>query len=162
METVSCGCCLFWDEKHSLHLEFIWKDDGERRTGEYKSSEWVKVAQSRPTLFDPMDCSPPGSSVHGILQAIILEWITTSLSRGSSQPRNRTCISYVSCIGKQVLHHECQSWDKSKYLAPTTKQVIQFEKANSFSAFLGWLTQFLWISHVIMNRKIMFYNATQM
>ena len=44
------------------------------------------VAQSRPTLCDPMDCSPPGSSVHGILQARILEWVTTSFSRGTSQP----------------------------------------------------------------------------
>ena len=112
--------------------------------------------------FEPMDCSQTGSSVHGIIQARILEWIVISLSRGSSQPRNRTRISHVYCIGKQVLHREYQSWDKSKYLAPTTKQVIQFEKANSFSACLARLTQFLWISHVIMNRKIMFYNATQM
>ena len=41
--------------------------------------------QSRPVLFDPMDCSPPGSSVHGILQARIPEWVATSSSRGSSQ-----------------------------------------------------------------------------
>ena len=46
------------------------------------------VAQSYPTLCDPIDCSPPGSSVHGILQARILEWIATSFSRGSSQPRD--------------------------------------------------------------------------
>ena len=44
---------------------------------------------------DPVDCSPPGSSVHGILQARILEWVAISFSRGSSQPRNRT---WVSCI----------------------------------------------------------------
>ena len=53
------------------------------------------VAQSRPTLCNPMDCSPPGSSVHGILQARILEWVAVSFSRGSSQPRDRT---QVSCI----------------------------------------------------------------
>ena len=47
------------------------------------------------TLCDPMDCSPPGSSVHGILQARILEWVAISFSRGSSQPRDRT---QVSCI----------------------------------------------------------------
>ena len=46
-----------------------------------------EVAQSCPTLCDPMDCSLPGSSVQGIFQAIVLEWITISLSRGSSQPR---------------------------------------------------------------------------
>ena len=43
-------------------------------------------AQSCPTLRDPMDCSPPGSSVHGVLQARILEWAPMSFSRGSSQP----------------------------------------------------------------------------
>ena len=44
----------------------------------------VLVAQSCPTLCHPMDCSPPGSSVHGILQARILEWVAISFSRGSS------------------------------------------------------------------------------
>ena len=47
------------------------------------------------------DCSPPGSSVHGILQARILEWVAISFSRGSSRPRDRTCIS---CIDRQILH----------------------------------------------------------
>ena len=56
---------------------------------------WCEVAQSCPTLCDPMDCSPPGSSVHGILQARILEWVAISFSRGSSQPRDQT---QVSCI----------------------------------------------------------------
>ena len=56
----------------------------------------VSVAQSRPTLCDPMDCSPPGSSVHGILQTRILEWVAIFFSRRSSQPRDRT---YVSCTG---------------------------------------------------------------
>ena len=53
-------------------------------------SKWVLVAQSCPTLCNPMDCSPPGSSVHGILQTRILEWVAISFSRGSSQPRDRT------------------------------------------------------------------------
>ena len=47
---------------------------------------YVLVAQSYPTLFDPVDCIPPGSSVLGILQARILEWVAISSSRGSSQP----------------------------------------------------------------------------
>ena len=54
---------------------------------------------------DPMDCSPSGSSVHGIFQARILEWIAISFSRGSSWPRAQTCISWVSCIGRQILYH---------------------------------------------------------
>ena len=51
----------------------------------------------------PMDCSPPGSSVHGILQARILEWVAVP-SRGSSQPQNQTHISGIPCIYRQVLH----------------------------------------------------------
>ena len=48
----------------------------------------VLVAQSCPTLCDPMNCSPLGSSVHGILQARTLEWVAISFSLGSSQPRD--------------------------------------------------------------------------
>ena len=51
------------------------------------------VAQSCQTLCDPMACSLPGSSVHAILQARILEWAAISFSRGSSRPRDRTCVS---------------------------------------------------------------------
>ena len=53
----------------------------------------VLVAQSCLTLCDPVDCSLPGSSVHGILQARILEWVALSSSRGSSRPRDPICIS---------------------------------------------------------------------
>ena len=60
-----------------------------------ETPEPVLVAQLCLTLCDPMYCSPPGSSVHGILKARILEWIAISFSRGSSQPRDQT---QVSCI----------------------------------------------------------------
>ena len=59
--------------------------------------------QSCPTLCDSLDCSPPGSSVHGILRAIILECVAMTSSRGSSRHRDQTHISYVSCIGRQDL-----------------------------------------------------------
>ena len=55
-----------------------------------------EVAQSCPTLCDPVDYSPPGSSVHGILRARILEWVAISFSRGSSRPRNRTQVSRIA------------------------------------------------------------------
>ena len=55
------------------------------------------VAQSGPTLWDPMDCKPPASSVHGILQARILGWVAICSSRGSSRPWDGTHISCVSC-----------------------------------------------------------------
>ena len=55
--------------------------------------ESVLVAQLCPTLCDPVDCSPPDSSVHGSLQARILEWVAISFSRGSSIPRDQTWVS---------------------------------------------------------------------
>ena len=61
----------------------------------YESESESEVAQSCPTLCDPIDCSLPGSSVHGILQAIVLEWIVISFARGSSQPRARTRVSRI-------------------------------------------------------------------
>ena len=64
----------------------------------------AKSIQSCPTLCNHMDPSPPGSSVHGILQARILEWVAVPSSRGSSWPRDWTCVSYVSCISRQVLY----------------------------------------------------------
>ena len=60
----------------------------------------VLVSKSCPTLCDAMDCSPVGSSVHGILQERILEWVAMPSSRGSPQPRDQTHISYVSCVGR--------------------------------------------------------------
>ena len=88
----------------------------------------VCVAQSCPTLCDPMDSSPPGSSVHGILQARILEWVAMSYSMGSSQPKDQTCVSHVFCIGRQVLYHLTHqgSLDSTWLVAKTrTKHSIQ-------------------------------------
>ena len=58
------------------------------------------VAQSCLTLCNPMNCGLPGFSVHGISQSRILEWVAISLSKGSSQPRDQTC---VSCTGRRIL-----------------------------------------------------------
>ena len=71
----------------------------------YIYSMHAKTLQSCPTLCDPMECSLPGSSVRGILQARILEWVTISFSRGTSQPRDQTHVSRVSCTGRWVLYH---------------------------------------------------------
>ena len=54
----------------------------------------VIVSQSCPTLCNPVDCSPPGSSVHGILWARILQWVDILFSRGSSPPRDQTWVSW--------------------------------------------------------------------
>ena len=79
---------------------------------EHSGNEQVKILASLsakslqlcPTLCHPIDYSPPGSSVHGILQARILEWFAMPSSRGSSWPRDRTRVSWVSCIGRWVLY----------------------------------------------------------
>ena len=63
--------------------------------------------QSCPILCNPMDCSPAGSSVHGILQVRILEWVAIFFSRGSSWSTDQACIS---CISRQTLYY-CATWE---------------------------------------------------
>ena len=87
----NCASNSFW----CLILTYIFKH----------ACMCVKSLQSYPTLCDFMDCSPPGSSVHGLLQARILECVAMPSSRGVSQPRDGTRVSYVSFIGRQVLYH---------------------------------------------------------
>ena len=65
--------------------------------------KWSKVAQLCPTLCDPMDCSLPGFSIYGILQARVLEWVAISFSRGSSRPRDWTRVSRI--VGRR-----CNLW----------------------------------------------------
>ena len=67
-------------------------------------------AESCLTLCNPIDCRPPGSSVHGISQARILEWVAISFSRGSSWSRDRTHVACVSCtsfVGRLILYQRC-------------------------------------------------------
>ena len=79
-----------------LVIQLLWNSTTKMSPLDYKyTSEWSEVAQSCPTLCSPMDSSPPGSSVHGIFQARILEWVAISFSRGSCWPRDWT---RVSCI----------------------------------------------------------------
>ena len=77
--------CDEWNRKHVTYLRIF----------KFLCAVLCLVAQSCLTLCDPMSCSPPDSSVHGILQTRILEWVAMPSSRGSSQPRDRT---QVSCI----------------------------------------------------------------
>ena len=75
----------------------------------FKRSHYIMCvcAQSYPTLCDPLDCSPPGFSVHGISQARILEQVAISSSRGSFWPRDRTC---SCCIGRWILY-QWATWE---------------------------------------------------
>ena len=84
--------CFDWGGREDLDQETkvqLHRREREReRERESERDDPGEVAQSCPTLCDPIDCSPPGSSVHGIFQARVLEWVAISFSRGSSQPRD--------------------------------------------------------------------------
>ena len=86
----------------------------------------------------PMDCSPPGSSVYGILQARIPEWVAISSSRGSSQLRDQTHISCVSCIGRWVLHHWDTSLVAQMWFTVTPRKILK----NNISK--PWACPFKW------------------
>ena len=84
----------------------------------------ARSLQSCLTLSNTMGCSPPGSSVHGILQARVLEWVAMPSSRGSSLPRDGIWISYSSCIGRRFF---TTSTTKLKEVSNKWK-VLQFWK----------------------------------
>ena len=79
-----------------------------------------EVVQSCPTLRDPMDCSLPDSSIHGIFQARVLEWVAIAFSSGSSQPRYQTQISHIA--GRRFYHLSHQGNPLIKIL-PTDIQI---------------------------------------
>ena len=82
----------------------------------------------------PMNCSPPGFSVHGIPQARILEWIAISYSREYSWPKNWTHLSYISCIGRRVLYHLCHLGSPvNHYLYSKWFLAVVFKLSMSFT-----------------------------
>ena len=100
----------------------------------------AKSLQSCPTLFDLMDGSPPGSSVHGILQTRTLERVVMSSSRGSSRPSDQTRISYVSCIGTTT----SVTWEAPYFLSSDPKTSIPQEPPG----WLFWWRRQQWVSRV--------------
>ena len=84
----------------------------------------VSVTQSCPTLCDPMDCSPPGSSVRGILQARTLEWVAILYSRGSFPPRDWTRVSWIA--GRLFT---AEAWGKPSVMWHLLHTSLQFPKA---------------------------------
>ena len=96
----------------------------------------VSVAQSRPTLCDPVDCSLPGSFVHGIFQARIVEWVAISHSRASSRFRDQSCVCF-SCTGRQTLYH-CTTWEdgiSAIILQNDYNELLQFQVERSLVRF---------------------------
>ena len=97
-------------------------------------SVWLSCSVSQVWLCHPMDCDPPGSSVHGILQARIQEWVALSFSRGSFRPRGWTHVSHIAgrlftiwATERLLLNHE-RHWDSW----PPEKNSIQGQR-------WGWL-----------------------
>ena len=95
------------------------------------------------TLCDPMDWSPPGSSVHGIFQARILEWVTISSSQGSSRPRDRTHISCISYNGRCFLYH-CNTCDYTWLFTSTPAIFLKSNNHNNHLSTKTPLFQSIW------------------
>ena len=103
--------CLMPVPSHFAHLDNFTQSSSACNSS-HRSSSGVLVPQLCLTLCDPAVVSDslwprgrlPGSSVPGILQARILEWVVIPFSRGSSWPRDRTWVSCISCIGRWVLY----------------------------------------------------------
>ena len=79
----------------SHHRQILYHWVTQKAKKGYRKGKESEVAQSCLTLCDPMDCSLPGPSAHGIFQAIVLEWIAISFSSGSSRPRDGTQVSRI-------------------------------------------------------------------
>ena len=124
------GHFLLWFNLHSFHLMVTLLQFS------FEAAVYVcSVAHLCLSLCYPTDCSPPGSSVHGLFQASILEQVGVSYSRGSSQPRDWTHVSYVSCIGRQILHH-CRHlgspWSSRRRARPSHSLISLCRPSDSF------------------------------
>ena len=101
--------------RYASNITSYWQNSSSNRNIPLKKfPRWLKCVcvcdkwlQSPPTLCDPVDCGLPGSSVHEILQARMLEWVALPSYRRYSKPRDGTHISYISCIGRWFLYHYC-------------------------------------------------------
>ena len=91
------GWACFWPVKKVDLLGLVAARNQAAGAGKADSLKVkVKSSQSCPTLCNPTDCSLPGSSVHGIFQARVLEWVAISFSRGTSRSRDRTLVSCLA------------------------------------------------------------------
>ena len=100
---------LFYLLLYMLYLGFSGSSAGEESACS-AGVKWSEVDQSCPTFCDPMDFSLSGSSVHGIFQASVLEWIAISFSRGSSRPRSQTWVSHIAGFTVWATRLHFNSW----------------------------------------------------
>ena len=111
------------------------------------------VTKLCPTLCYSMDYSLPVSSVHGILQAKILEWVAISFSRGSSQPKNRT---WVSCIAGRFF----TNWAMREALFKNEQaQTSHLNRTNWRGVFKTWQTlAWIWLTYAISPKSLFLFN----
>ena len=135
-------------QKVGLSFFYRWRDSFRelRRlsmfTLSYDSSadwltDWLK-SLSHVRLCDPMDCSLPGSSVYGILQAIVLEWIAISFSRGSSQLRARTQVSRIVDRRFTVWATSASPCDLKGFIISTWKPLLRKGSQEMFH-WVAWI-----------------------
>ena len=136
------SACVF-QPRNNLKIIFKYYQVGKiftsLKTHAWPPTMWpcVKSFQSCPTLCDPMDCNPPGSSVHGILQARKLEWVSMPSFMGSFWPRDWTRVSYVSCIGRQILYQwrhlgnpPCDLGQVNSFCWASSPATLRFDSAS--------------------------------
>ena len=131
MEGCSSGPCLAWGPSSQGRFQEFHYDIFSSISHITSLAKWyviVHLLSCVQLLCNPVDWSSPGSSVHGISQARILEWVAMPFSRASSRPRDQTC---VSCIGRQILH--CWATREAHWLNGLTVCKIKlFEEGDVF------------------------------
>ena len=134
--SIYCWVYICMAETRFVYLFTCWKTFGLLQFCTVVDSE-VKIAQSCPTLCDPMDCSLPGSSVHGISQARIMEWVAISFSRGSSQPREDSALAgrflTTEAPGKLRI-----AWLKLKQIHCITLSIQSVGFSQFFNVGISW------------------------
>ena len=93
-----------------------------------------------------MDCSPPGCSVHGILQARILEWVAVPAYGGSSPPQDWTHVSFISCIGRWVLYHWA-TWEALDDANGWSQWIVTLGTSMGLRILCSKLDRWLWHLH---------------
>ena len=101
----------------------------------------------------PPRLSPPGSSVHGVFQARLLQWVAISYSRGSSSPRDQTRVSCVFCICRCILYH-CATWEALTNLEASNKyrtelHKLKFNRNWSLAYITDYAVVWHWRSHLL-------------
>ena len=118
----------------------LWKLRRERMINYRCMHVRAQLLQSCSTLCNPVDCSQPGPSVQGVLQARILEWVAMSSSRGSSRPKDRTCMPCVSCIAGGFL--PLSPWGNPQnyqvYMANKRQAQVKKLPAHLFKFFISF------------------------